>query len=64
MLVLGVIHPFFDFFQFQDFLLSMHALIYYEHDGPSEKWQSDLKEEQSQPCEFLVPPGDFPLGGA
>ena len=47
----------------EDFLLSMHALIYYEHDGPSEKWQSDLKEEQSQPCEFLVPP-DFPLGGA
>jgi len=47
----------------KDFLLSMHALIYYEHDGPSEKWQSDLKEEQSQPCEFLLPP-DFPLGGA
>ncbi|CAK9067170.1 Uncharacterized protein SCF082_LOCUS34048 [Durusdinium trenchii] len=38
----------------QEFLWSMHALIYYEHDGPDEKWQSDLREESSAPCAFLL----------
>lgn len=38
----------------EDFLLSMHALMHYEHDGPAEQWHRDLKEEQSHPCQFLV----------
>ena len=29
----------------QDFLFGLHAVMNYEHDGPSEKWQTELTEE-------------------
>ena len=31
--------------RFEDFLLAMHALVDYEHDGFQDQWQAELREE-------------------
>ena len=34
----------------QEFLWSLHALVYYQHDGPREQWLLELAQELEMPA--------------